>query len=255
MSRNAIRAAFRRLAATLAPVALLAIALLAIGGCAPSAASKPPTVPAAIAAQPISLPPPPAADYVLRPGDMLQVRLFEHPELAELLPIRPDGKISLQLVGDVVAAGQTPAELTAALTSDYARTLRNPSVAVIVKEAAKSRIYVAGEVNVPGLLEVADSMTALQAIFQAGGPKDSAELHNVVLLRYQGTKEPQYQTLDLKGDLKTADARHDLVLRPYDLIFVPKTRIASMNQFVREYVTQLVPATLTLGVTYFFGLR
>jgi protein involved in polysaccharide export with SLBB domain len=110
-------------------------------------------------------------------------------------------------------------------------------------------------VNAPGLLEVADSMTALQAIFQAGGPKDSAELHNVVLLRYQGTKEPKYQTLDLKQDLKAADGHHDLVLRPYDIVFVPKTHIASMNQFVREYITQLVPATLTLGVTYFIGLR
>jgi protein involved in polysaccharide export with SLBB domain len=97
------------------------------------------------------------------------------------------------------------------------------------------------------------ALTAMQALLQAGGPKDTGELRNVVLIRYHGSPEPEYLTLDLKSDLEQAATRGDVILRPYDIVFVPKTRIATMNQFVREHITQLVPATLTLGITYFFG--
>jgi len=73
----------------------------------------------------------PAKEYRIQPGDQLDIKLFYNPELNEQLTVRPDGRITLQLVNDVLAAGLTPAELTAVLTKAYATELRNPKVAVI----------------------------------------------------------------------------------------------------------------------------
>ncbi len=191
-------------------------------------------------------------EYVLQLGDVVDVKLFYNPELDETLPIRPDGRISLQLVGEVKAAGLTPAELRERLREEYSEALRRPEIAVIVKEFAGRKVYVGGEVNAPGILRPAGRLTALQAIFAAGGFKDSAQLGHVVVLRHQGTPEPLFLTVDLRQSL-TGEETSDLVLEPYDIVFVPKTRIARMNQLVDQYVRELLPISLTLGVSYLFG--
>ncbi|MCP4656195.1 MAG: sugar transporter [bacterium] len=192
-------------------------------------------------------------EYVLQLGDVLDVKLFYNPELDETLPIRPDGRISLQLVGEVKAAGLTPAELRELLWERYSESLRRPEVAVIVKELSGRKVYVGGEVNAPGILRPVGRITALQAIFEAGGFKDSARLGNVVVLRNQGTPEPLFLTVDLRQSITGGEQADDLLLKPYDIVFVPKTRIARMNQLVDQYVRELIPISLTLGVSYLFG--
>src|SRR5256885_1422714 len=96
--------------------------------------------------------------YVLLPGDQIEVKFFYNPELSEQQPIRPDGRIALQLVGDVEAAGLTPEALRNALRERYARVLREPDVTVIVKEISGRRVYVGGEVGTPGLLKMTASL-------------------------------------------------------------------------------------------------
>jgi protein involved in polysaccharide export with SLBB domain len=211
---------------------------------------------------PTELPPsmelPPAgtapAEYVLRPGDILEIKFFYVPELDQAVTIRQDGRISLQLVDEVVAAGRTAAQLRAELASLYARTLKDPQLAVIVKETDRPRIYVGGEVTRPGLLRPTGTVTALQAVLEAGGARPTGELASVVVLRNQGTSEPQFMVLNLKEQLAAGASGRDIALQPLDIVFVPKTRIATVNEFVDQYIRQLIPVQLNMGLTYFFPI-
>ncbi len=223
--------------------------IVALGACGPTLAPTklPPSM---------DLPPPGAApaEYVLRAGDVLEIRFFYVPELDQAVTIRQDGRISLQLVDEVVAAGRTAAQLRVELRSLYAATLKDPQLAVIVKEADRPRIFVGGEVNRPGVIRPAETVTALQAVLEAGGARPTGELASVVVLRNQGTSEPQFIVLNLEERLATGAPGKDIALQPLDIVFVPKSRIASIDQFVDQYIRQLIPVQLNFGLSYFFAL-
>lgn len=191
-------------------------------------------------------------EYRLRRGDVLEVRLAFNPELNQIAPIRPDGRLSLPRVGEVVVAGRTPGELQTELAQRYAAAVPYPDVSVVVLEFAQQQVYVGGEVRTPGLLDADSNLTALQAIMQAGGFLETAETKNVVILRYQGTPKPLFMTIDLK-DVLLGDGEEDLVLAPLDIVFVPKSRIAKFDQFIDEYLRQVIPVNLTLGAFYDFA--
>lgn len=204
-----------------------------------------------VALLPLSVPD--ASSYVVQLGDTLEIKHFYNPELNDLLPVRPDGRISLELIGDVQAAGLPISDLRAILLQRYAAYVRKPEVAVIVKEFGGNRVYVAGEVNQPGVLPTNGHLTILQAIIQAGGYKRSAEMRSVVVLRNQGTSSPVFLTIDLKDSLTRPGAQvNDTVLRPYDIVFVPQTRVARMADLVDQYVDELLPLPVTLGLSYLF---
>jgi len=194
-------------------------------------------------------------DYILQLGDVLDIKFFYNQELNELVRVRPDGKISLQLIDEIKAAGLTPSELNKILVEKYSGTIRQPEITVIVKEFANQKVYVGGEVILPGVIPISGKLTCLQAIFQAGGFKHTAKMKSIVVLRNQGSDKPQFITLDLKGDLKTADSKNDILLEPYDIVFVPKTLITEMNEFVDQYIEKLIPISKSVGVSYFYNLR
>src|SRR5262249_31313768 len=114
--------------------------------------------------------------YVIRVGDELDVRFYKTPELnVEKVPVRSDGKISLDLVGEEQAAGLSTDELAANLRSAYSRELEDPRIAVIIREFG-GNVYVGGEVGKPASVKFAEGMTALQAIQSVGGFNDKASL-------------------------------------------------------------------------------
>ncbi len=192
-------------------------------------------------------------EYRLRRGDVLEIKFFYNSELNERLPIRPDGKISLALVGEIEAAGRSAADLQTELTERYAASLRHPEVAVIVKELTGTKVFVGGEVRTAGVIHSAQELTLLQAIVQAGGFLRTAKVRNVVILRDQGTPEPLFMTVDLSNDLDGTQLGGDMMLFPDDIIFVPATRIAKVDQFVDQYIRQVIPVALNLGVSYLHG--
>lgn len=226
---------------------LCTLILFGLTGCNGGAASEYPGVKVL---QKADLPAQPGdEDYLLQVGDTIDVKFFYNTELNEYVTIRPDGNITLQLVNDIKAAGLTPSQLDHVLTEKYSSTLRNAEIAVIVRSFASYRVYVGGEVNSSGTLELSANMTALQAILQAGGFKRTAELRNIVVMRNQGTQEPLFITLDLKGDVEALN-HGDMLLKPYDILFVPKSGIANLNQFVDQYITDLIPISLNFGFVY-----
>jgi len=122
-------------------------------------------------------------DYLLAPGDKLRIEVYKDPQLSQSVQVRPDGKITMPLIGDVEAAGLAPLALRDALASGLKEYVTNPVVTVIVVEAQPPTAYVVGEVQSPGAIQVATSMTVLQALALAGGLKDFADSKNIRVLR------------------------------------------------------------------------
>lgn len=193
-----------------------------------------------------------SAKYVLVPGDVIEIKFFYHAQLNERTPIRPDGRIALQLVDDIQAAGLTPMQLDKALTEAYARHIKDPELSVLVKEFSQRQVYVGGEVHNPGLIRSQESVTALRAIFQSGGFKDTGNLESVVILRYNGTPTPEFMIVDLKTALKHGAEQQDIWLQSYDVVYVPKTYIATANQFMSEYIDKMIPIQRSIGVFWNF---
>jgi len=226
--------------------ALAVVPTLAAQNPAPAPAQNPPAQnPAPAPAQN-----PTPGDYVLERGDEIAVRIFNHPELEDTVQIRPDGKISLLLVDDQLAAGLTSRDLSEKLTEKYSKLYRDVQLSVIVRKFANNKVYVGGEVGAPGLLPITGRFTAIAAIMQAGGFRGTARMDSVVLLRPQDGK-PQAVKLDLKQVLEAKAP--DVVLQPFDVIFVPLSRVAKVDKFVDQYMRQLIPITATAGFTYLLG--
>src|SRR3990170_6794122 len=177
-------------------------------------------------------------DYRLQVGDEIQLKFYLSPELDQDAIVRPDGRISLQLLDDVAAVGLTPKELDKIVTEGYRTELRNPEITVIVKKMA-AKVYVGGEVRQPRFVAHSGSLTVLQAVFEAGGFTDTAEPPRVLLLRRVNDDKGIAAKLDLKKVI-SAEAE-DIALMPFDTIFIPKSTIAEVNLFVEQYITKLIP--------------
>ncbi len=181
------------------------------------------------------------APYVLQPGDVVTVKFYFNPELNEDVVVRPDGMISLQLVGDVEAAGRTPTALAADLTQKYVGELANPKVNVIVRQLSGERVYVSGEVGKQGLVPMSAGLTLYQAIQQAGGLLDSAHRKQIVLIRQTADGRPAGTAIDIRPIESGEHPEEDVPLRPFDIVFVPKSKIGNLDMWVDQYFRKLIP--------------
>lgn len=186
------------------------------------------------------LPPPDQPALVLQTGDKVLVQYLLWPELNIQQTVRLDGKISLQMVGDVEVTGRTPEQVRDTLKTMYASHLKDPEINVIVETLGNQRVYVGGEVRIPGVVMMTGKMTLLQAIMQAGGfDKRSAKMNSVVLIRQKDGK--QYaKSFDLREILKNPES-DTVALAPFDVVFVPRTAIDRVDQWVDQYVNSIVP--------------
>ena len=183
----------------------------------------------------------PVQEYRIQPGDQLDVKFYFSPELNEQVTVRPDGRISLQLVRDVEAAGATPNELTERLTELFKKSLLQPEIAVIVRTFASYRVFVDGEVNKAGVIALAGAMTISQAISEAGGMRESASASSVVLVRRVPNGKPLVAAVDVTRIFDGTDPAQDVLLQPSDIVFVPRSTIANLNLFVDQYLRKLIP--------------
>jgi protein involved in polysaccharide export with SLBB domain len=187
------------------------------------------------------------APYRLGAGDVIDVKFTYNSELDARVTVRPDGAISLAMVGDIPVQGLSPAELGKEITTRFSEFRTHSEAVVIVTEFAGQRVYVGGEVNGPGLLALRGTLTGIQALLNAGGPKVSARLDNVILLRYEGKNTAEVRKINMKQIMK--GKAPDVTLRPYDVIYVPKSRIAQAGLFVEQYINQMVPRSLVFPYT------
>lgn len=178
-------------------------------------------------------------DYRILPGDQLDIGFFYNPRFDVSIPVRPDGKISLQLIGEVPVAGLTPSELVTELKKRYSQELREPEINVTIRGFSGQQIYVDGEVERPGAMDLMPRLTVWQAIIKAGGFRETATRESIILIRRGSKGEAVPFRLNLKSEhLNQAEAVFEL--RPFDVIFVPKTWISEANKFVEQYIEKLI---------------
>jgi polysaccharide export outer membrane protein len=165
-----------------------------------------------------AVPPALNEEYKLGAGDKLRIEVYKDAQLSQSVQIRPDGKITLPLVGDLEATDHTPIELRDTITKSLKEYMTNPVVTVIVVEATAAMAYVMGEVNHPGAVNLQAPVTILQALALAGGLKDFADAKNIKILRKTPTG---VQTIAFNYKDAVKSARAPLYLRPGDTVVVP----------------------------------
>ncbi len=170
-----------------------------------------------------------------------------HQDLNDRVVVRPDGRVSLQLLGDVPVADRTPAEVSAELRKRYGEALGPVDVAVILRSFAAQKVYVGGEVGQPGVVDSVAPLTVLQAISRTGGMKETARVDEVVIIRRQPNGQGLAIPVDLTKAIDGTDIAQDIPLMPYDVVFVPKSGVSNVNQWVDQYIRRNIPIPLNFG--------
>ena len=183
--------------------------------------------------------------YYLQPGDNLDIIFYNTPELDRNVTIRPDGKLSLPPLEEFLASGLTPDQLDKTLTAKYSRELKQPIINVILENSKGHKIYVCGEVNSPMILYLEGKTNALQAIFNAGGFKEDAKLSTVIIVSKSADNQPIARIVDLKKATKGELPESEYLLKPFDMVYVPKSKRAKASPFI-SHIYELVG----LGFTY-----
>ena len=227
-----------------------ALVLVIAVGCSPAAKAPPAAGLQAMQAAQAPAPAPPEQEYKIQVGDQLDIKFFYNAELNEQVIVRPDGRISLQLVQEVVATGLTPIELTKVLVEKYGADLQKPVITVIVRSFGAQKIYVDGEVNKPGMFPILGIMTALQAISQAGGMKETAYASDVIIIRRGAGNRPMTFPVSLDKALDGTDTSQDISLAPFDIVYVPRSIISNVNVWVDQYIRRMVPIPISFQYTF-----
>jgi protein involved in polysaccharide export with SLBB domain len=189
--------------------------------------------------------PPPEEPYRIQPGDELEIRFFHTPEQNVILPVRPDGFISLPLVYELRAAGRTVEEVRRELVERCASELAEPEVAVIVRSFTGYMVHVGGEVANPGVLQLSGPRTVLEAVFEAGGLLPTASPSDVLVVRRSEPTGYELLAANLDDVLYGRDGSGNFALRPFDVVFVPSTPIADVNKWVDQYIRKNLPINFT----------
>lgn len=176
------------------------------------------------------LPPPPAVsesdtEYRIGPGDQLGIFVWQNKDLSTEVPVRPDGKISLPLINDMVAAGKTPTQLSTDIQDQLKKYVNNPLVTVIVHSFIgpySQQVRVVGEAARPRAIPYRDRMTALDAMIEVGGLTALAAGDRATLIRYVNGKQESFG-LRLDDLLKDGDMSANTPLAPGDVIIIPQS--------------------------------
>ena len=194
---------------------IVGICLVAVGGCA--AGISPMTEAQAGAAQAV---PPDQERYLLGPEDAIEISVWKEPELTKQLVVRPDGKITYPLIGEVQAAGLSVKALQTEISKRLEKYVTDANVTVILLKAQYYKIYVTGKVNKPGDFVVGRPTTVMQAIAMAGGLTPFASPGSIAVLRNTGGKEEIYP-FDYKAVARGQSLEQNRILLPGDVIVVP----------------------------------
>lgn len=159
------------------------------------------------------------AHYVIGAEDTLQITVWKEPTLSGTVPVRPDGRISMVLLGDLPAAGMTPMHLAADIAQRLKKYIQDPSVSVVVLAVNSQRVFIIGEVGHVGAVSMTAGMTPLQAIAAAGGLSPFAHSKSIYILRGTGATQKKIP-FNYKKALK-GDDKQDVSLEPGDTIVVP----------------------------------
>lgn len=169
--------------------------------------------------------PPRSADvqpgsFVIGTEDILNINVWKEPEVSRILPVRPDGMITLPLIGEIKATGQTPVQLQEAITTELKKYMSDPQVTVIVAEVHSLTFNVVGQVNKPGYYPLTRRMTVLDAIALSGGFQPFAKQKKIYVLRASNGKQVRLP-FNYKDVIKGKRPDENIELKPRDTVVVP----------------------------------
>lgn len=162
-----------------------------------------------------------ADDYLIGADDVLAINVWKEPDLCRTVPVRPDGKITLPLIGDIAASGKTPRKLQQEIQEGLAAFVAVPEVTVIVQEVKSRKFNIVGEVTKPGSYPLTESTTVLDAIAQAGGLAEFAKSNNIYVLRIRPDGSSSRLPFQYKHVLKGSKLAQNIQLQSHDTVVVP----------------------------------
>jgi polysaccharide export outer membrane protein len=166
-----------------------------------------------------------APDYVIGPGDTVNIFVWRNPELSALVPVRPDGKISSPLVEDMVAAGKTTSQLAREMEASLSTYIRSPKVNVIVTSAlsASSQVRVVGQAGTPRALPYRDGLTVLDVVIAVGGLGEFAAGNRAKIVRLVPGGKPKEIKVRLKNLIEKGDMSQNFEMKPGDVLVIPES--------------------------------
>lgn len=184
--------------------------------------------------------------HVLGEGDNIAVMLHGDVEFSDQATVNAYGKVNLSTVVEVEAAGLTPAQLRTVLIEKYSDKFKGSraeiaidahklaEVTVMLKSSAAQKAYIGGEVSRPGMIPIAGMLRVTDALFQAGGHKETSDLGRTLLIRHNSSASPNVYELNLSEIMR--GKMPDIRLKPYDVIFIPRTAQAEIGMFIQSLI-------------------
>lgn len=161
-------------------------------------------------------------DYIIGPEDVLDITVWKNADLSKTVQVRPDGRISLPLIGDMMAVSRTSAQLTEEISTRLKAYMENPTVSIVVKEVNSYAIFVLGEVVKPGRYPLKSKTTLLQAVTLASGFTQAASRNKIVIFRFAKDGDPLMKIKASYDDIVLRDGTNqNIELKPGDTIVVP----------------------------------
>ncbi len=195
---------------------------------------------------------PKVSEYLISSGDVLEVFVWQQPDLSRNVIVRPDGRISFPLAGDLVAAGNTLVELDQQLTDRLKTYVRYPDVSLAIRRFGGTKTIVMGEVGSPGIYVPTGEGSVLEVIAMAGGFKSTASQNDVLLIR-GGLNQPQIAKLQLQDVLRRGDLHQNVAVSANDIIYVPKQEVKDVLAWVEQFFPILSNILVGQSVATNFG--
>jgi protein involved in polysaccharide export with SLBB domain len=187
--------------------------------------------------------------YRIEAGDSISIKYVYHQEMAQEDTVRPDGKITLKLIGEIMVAGMTTNELEKQIVARASDQIKDPEVVVSISKFSEKQVFVGGEVGKPGTLVYRRGLTPLQAVIASGGFKETASPDSVVLVRLGPNNEEIISRKVNLEDVVRDGTKEQVFLAPNDIIFVPRSSIADANLWVKQHIVDLIPIFRGVGAT------
>ncbi|MBI2447369.1 MAG: polysaccharide biosynthesis/export family protein [Candidatus Omnitrophica bacterium] len=179
-------------------------------------------------------------EYVIGLDDTVEISVWQNEEFTRDVTVRPDGRVSYPLIGDIPAQGLTLTELNVIITGRLKEYIRNPQVSIVVKKLGGNKVIVLGEVESPGVYRFTGKMRLLEVVGLAGGFTEDAKIKNVLVIRGDIlNNKAEASSINVAKVWKEAKMDNNVRIEPMDIIYVPRSAIGNLNLFLRQITPSL----------------
>ncbi|MFA5794791.1 MAG: polysaccharide biosynthesis/export family protein [Candidatus Brocadiia bacterium] len=186
-------------------------------------------------------------DYSIAVDDVIQVFVWQNADISGDLIVRPDGKISMFLAGDIKAAGKTLTQIDDEITQRLAEYILAPQVTVAIKKFSGQPVIVLGEVGKPGVYKLTGTISLMQVLGEAGGLTRDSSKGNLLVIRGDVLDKPEVVMVDI-SEILAGNMRNDIVMYPNDIVYVSAKPIADVSRYIRDYVTPVLSTVMSVEI-------